>query len=122
MQPQIFVESDRLILREIVPSDDENLFILDGDPLVNEYLGNTPVKSKLESSKIIEYIRQQYIDNGIGRWAVILKDTNQFIGWLGLKLEKEVRPNYAYYDLGYRFVSEFWGKGYATESAILSVE
>ena len=122
MQPEIFVESDRLILREIVPSDVDNLFVLDSDPLVNKYLGTTPLKTKQESEKVIDYIRQQYVDNGIGRWAVILKDTNEFIGWSGLKLEKEVRPNVAYYDLGYRFIPKYWGNGYATESAIVSIE
>jgi [ribosomal protein S5]-alanine N-acetyltransferase len=118
---QVFVETDRLILREIVASDANDMFLLDSDPLVNKYLGNKPVKSLAESSAIIEFIRKQYQDNGIGRWAVILKQTNAFIGWSGLKLEDGIRED-NYYDLGYRFIPKYWEKGYATEAAIASLD
>ena len=70
----------------------------------------------------IQSIRQQYIDNGIGRWAVIDKNNNAFLGWSGLKLIKEATEGYdTRYDLGYRFLRKYWGKGYATETAIASV-
>jgi len=68
-------------------------------------------------------IRQQYIHNGIGRWAVIEKDTNHFVGWAGLKLVKEPTNGHVnYYDLGYRFIKKYWGKGYATECAKASLD
>lgn len=53
---------------------------LDNNPNVNKYLGNNPVKSIEESKKIIENVHKQYQENGIGRFAVILKETNEFIG------------------------------------------
>jgi len=34
-----------------------------------------------EALDVIRFIRQQYMDNGIGRWAIIEKDTNTFVGW-----------------------------------------
>ena len=62
------------------------------------------------------------IDNGIGRWAIIEKNTNNFIGWTGLKLVTELTNNHVnYYDLGYRLIKSYWGKGYATESANASL-
>lgn len=118
---KIFIETDRLLLREIVPTDAANLFKLDSDPLVNRYLGNKPIKTLQESADIITYIRQQYDTNGIGRWAVIEKESGAFIGWSGLKLEDGIRPK-AYYDLGYRFIPSFWGRGYATESGLASLD
>ena len=40
------------------------------------------------------------------------------IGWSGFKLIRDVVNGHSnYYDLGYRFRREFWGRGYATESA-----
>ena len=70
---QVFVETQRLLLGEIVPEDVEGMFELDSDREVHRFLGNQPVSSRVESMAIINMIRQQYKDNGIGRWAVIDK-------------------------------------------------
>lgn len=118
----IFAETDRLILREILPEDEESLFLLDSDPEVHLFLGNNPIKKIEEARNVIEFIRQQYVDNGIGRWAVIEKETAEFIGWSGLKLITEITNNHVnYYDLGYRLIKKYWGKGYATETAYASL-
>jgi ribosomal-protein-alanine N-acetyltransferase len=111
------IETERLFLRELLPTDEEGMFELDSNPKVHIYLGNNPVKSIEESREMIANIRQQYLENGIGRWAVILKETGEFIGWSGLKLEKNVNGKEAFYDLGYRFMQKHWGKGYAFETA-----
>ena len=110
-------ETERLLLRELLPSDAEGMFRLDSNPEVHKYLGNDPVKDMSQTYDVIANIRQQYLDNCIGRWAVILKETNEFIGWSGLKIEKNINGHERFYDLGYRFIQEFWGKGYAYESA-----
>lgn len=115
---KIFAETERLILRELLPGDAAGMFEMDGDPEVHLYLGNKPVQSIEQSKADIELIRKQYIENGIGRWAVIEKATERFVGWAGLKLIKETTNKHInYYDLGYRFSKRFWGKGYATEAA-----
>ena len=111
------IETERLLLRELLPTDDAGMFELDSNPEVHIYLGNKPVKSIEESREAIANIRQQYLENGIGRWAVILKETGEFIGWSGLKLEKNVNGHETFYDLGYRFIQKHWGKGYAFETA-----
>ncbi len=120
---KIFVETDRLILREILSSDDQGMFELDSDPEVHKYVGQNPAKSIEECRKTIEYVREQYISNGIGRWAVVEKASNNFIGWSGLKILTEtVNKHTNFYDLGYRFSKKYWGKGFATESAQASLE
>ena len=118
---RIYVDTGRLILREIVESDVDGIFELDSDPEVHRYLGNKPIKSIREAQETIKHIRDQYEENGIGRWAVIEKMTNEFIGWTGLKYEEDVRTEMNYYDIGYRFKKKFWGKGIATETAIASL-
>jgi [ribosomal protein S5]-alanine N-acetyltransferase len=114
----IIIETERLLLREILPSDDKGMFRLDSNPNVHKFLGNNPVKSIEESRKLITNIRNQYLENGIGRYAVILKETNDFIGWCGIKYITEPENGYInFYELGYRFIEEYWGKGYGYESA-----
>ncbi len=111
-------ESERLLFRELQPSDENSLFELDSDPDVHGYLGNTPLKSMDEIKSAIAMIRQQYKDNGVGRMAVILKETGEFLGWAGLKLvTNEINCHVNHYDLGYRFIKNHWGRGYATEAA-----
>lgn len=120
---KVFAETERLILREILPTDIEGMFELDSDPMVHRYLGNKIVTDKKQIETIINFIRQQYIDNGIGRWAIIEKNTGNFLGWTGLKYVTELTNGHKnFYDLGYRIIRKYWGKGIATETAFASLD
>jgi RimJ/RimL family protein N-acetyltransferase len=111
------IETERLLFRELLPTDDVAMFALDSDPEVVKYVGIKPLTHIAETRKVIQMIRQQYLDYGIGRWAVILKETGECIGWAGLKYIKQLNGRRDNYDLGYRFMTQHWGKGYGTESA-----
>jgi ribosomal-protein-alanine N-acetyltransferase len=117
----IHVETDRFILRDIEESDVQGIFDLDSDPEVHTYLGTPPIKTLDEARDVISYIRNQYTDNGIGRWAVIDRNSGDFVGWTGLKYEQELRTEFDYYDIGYRLRRKYWGQGIATLTAIESV-
>lgn len=114
----LIIETERLLLRELLPSDAEAMFKMDSNPNVHKYLWNKPTRTIEETRKIIEFVRNQYIQNNIGRFAVISKETNEFIGWAGLKFNTETINNKTnFYDIGYRLDEPFWGKGYATEAS-----
>ena len=65
----VFIETERLVLREILPSDREAMFLLDSDPEVHRYLGGTPLTDIGQTDEVIRFIRRQYADNGIG-WKI----------------------------------------------------
>jgi len=117
------LETKRLILRKFEETDFERMFLMDSNPEVMKYIGVPPLSDVNESKNVIKMIQQQYRDNGIGRLAVIEKETNLLIGWSGLKLlTQEINGYNNIYDLGYRFLPESWGKGYALESAKASLD
>lgn len=121
---KFYIETERLILRELRIGDLEGMFELDSDPEVHRYLGNKPIKNKNEAKKTIENVLNQYKERGIGRWAVMEKHTGDFIGWSGIRLNTEYNMNgfTTYHDVGYRLIKRFWGKGYATESGKAAVD
>jgi RimJ/RimL family protein N-acetyltransferase len=117
------LETDRLILRNIQLSDIEGMFELDSDPEVHKYLGNKPFTVKSQTENNIKEIIKQYESYGIGRWALVNKQTNEFMGWSGLKFNTITINGFTNcYDVGYRIIKRFWGKGYATESSIAALD
>lgn len=107
-------ESERLYFREFTPEDAPLIYKLNSDPEVVKYVHELPVTHLTTALANIETnILPQYAKYGYGRWAVYLKDSQDFIGWCGLKY----RPERSETDLGYRFIRQYWGKGYATEAA-----
>ena len=117
------LETKRCILRDFNKNDAQNLFDLDSDPEVHIYLGNKPLKNIEEVHPILEHLLNQKIELGTARLAVINKDNQEFIGWAGIKLITEPINNMVnFYELGYRFKKEYWGKGYATETGLASLD
>lgn len=117
-----FAETPRLRLRELQATDAAGMFELDSDPQVHRYLGNQPVQTLAQSQEIIAFVRRQYQENGIGRWAVEHKETGEFLGWAGLKLIREpLNGHVNFYEVGYRLIRRHWGHGYATEAARASM-
>jgi [ribosomal protein S5]-alanine N-acetyltransferase len=120
---KIITETERLIIREILPTDVDQMFELHSDPEVHTFLGNKTITCKEQAIDIIKFVRQHYVDYGVGRWAIIMKETNEFVGWTGLEfVTTETNSHKNYYDLGYRLIKRYWGRGIATESAFASLD
>lgn len=112
------IETERLILRELLFSDAEAMFKMDNNPNVHTYLGTNPTKTIDDVNDFISNVRTEYVVNKIGRFAILHKDTNEFIGWAGLKFVTEPENELVnFFDLSYRLQEEHWGKGYAQEAA-----
>ena len=85
----LLMETERTYISELLQDDAPAMFEMDSDPEVHRYVGQQPTETLEKTRQVIDYIRQQYTDNGIGRWAVVDKQTDRFIGWTGFKLIKE---------------------------------
>jgi ribosomal-protein-alanine N-acetyltransferase len=113
------IETERLYLRELDFQDELDLFEMDSDPDVHLYIENKPVTDISQITHIIGLLKKQYEDFGIARWAVIDKNSNECLGWCGLKYFNFPLNNHSnFYEHGYRFKKKHWGKGYATESSL----
>lgn len=114
----IIIETSRLIIREHTDQDVENLL-----PILTDLVTMSFWPSPLTSDQVVEWVasnRKSYQDHGFGRWAIILKEGNQFIGDCGIKLASldGTMEN----DLGYIIDHRHWNKGYALEAAIACKE
>jgi len=109
----IILETPRLFLRQFTEADAPLIRQLNSEPGVLQYIPEPVPESDERAREIIADIILPQYKNNLGRWAVHLKETNEFIGWCGLKWLKETDE----IDLGYRFIPAAWGKGYATEAA-----
>ncbi|MGI4871312.1 MAG: GNAT family N-acetyltransferase [Janthinobacterium lividum] len=113
--------TERLLLRPLQADDAPGMLELDRDPAVHRYLGGIggPMAASLaDSQATIRFIEAQYAAVGIGRWAVLLRATGEFMGWAGLKLVAgPINGHHDFYDLGYRFIPRYWRQGYGYEAA-----
>jgi len=107
----------RLLLREMTPEDADNLYQLNLDPEVIRYTGDPPFDSILDAKNFLNRYNH-YQKYGFGRWAVIRKLDNAFLGWCGLKYSPDLNE----YDIGYRFMKKYWSQGFATESATACIK
>ena len=109
---KIIITTERLYIREKTADDAENAYLLNLDPEVIKYTGDPPFES-IEAAKIFLQNYNHYTKYGFGRWAVIDKANNEYLGWCGLKYSADLNE----YDIGFRFFKLHWNKGYATEAA-----
>ena len=109
-----FLETERLILREIDASDDAFMLDLLNQPSFIKYIGDRNVRDLEQSREFIESrYRKSYADNGFGLWAVELKETGEPIGICGF-VRRDSLPDA---DVGFAFLPQFERRGYAFESA-----
>lgn len=115
----LILETERLIMRPMLHEDAEALFEMDKNPKVHNYLWQKPYTKIEEIHAYIDSIRNQYETNKIGRFSTIIRETNEIIGWTGIKYITDHVENGRtnFYDYGYRIHEKSWNKGYATEAS-----
>ena len=109
----MFLETERLYLREMEQSDFDSLCkILKDEETMYAYEG------AFNDTEVQEWLDRQiarYQKYGFGLWAAVLKESGKMIGQCGLTMQpwkdKELL------EIGYLFQREYWHRGYAVETA-----
>jgi hypothetical protein len=70
------------------------MFLLDSNPNIHSYSGNNSVYSIQQSMANIEKLWTEFIKNAICRYAIVLKETNEFIGWANIKFNVELENDH----------------------------
>jgi ribosomal-protein-alanine N-acetyltransferase len=109
----IVMETPRLVLRHFEETDLPTLHSMLSDPIVMKFW---PAPFTLEQSQQwLERHFRNYRETGLGRYAVISKESQTLIGDCGIvQAELDGKPEN---DLGYIIARDAWGNGYATEAA-----
>ncbi len=113
--PIIEFETERLICRQWRPSDFPSFARINADPKVMEFFPK--LLSTLESNALAESFKDFIELYGFGLWAVELKESNEFIGFVGLSIPTIIFPFSPCVEIAWRIGSHYWGQGYATEAA-----
>ena len=108
------LETERLYLRKLKPSDYESLCKIMQDPTVMMAYEHAFSEAEVKDWLLRQFYRYETHDCGL--WAVILKSTDEMIGQCGITLQKWGERDV--HEIGYLFQKAYWHQGYATEAAI----
>jgi len=114
---QVFLETERLVLRQFTLDDVDNLVELDSDPGVMHFItgGRATPRDEIENDILPWFLHYYEPEDRYGFWVAIEKSTGKFLGWFHFR-PADGRPSDEP-ELGYRLCRSAWGRGYATEGS-----
>ena len=109
------LETDRLLLRHLLPGDLDNLYALYSDPEIRRYFPDG-TRTYEETREELEWFLNGHPRNPeLGLWATIDKDTNQFIGRCGLL--PWIIDGVLEVEIAYLLAKPYWNQGLGAEVA-----
>ena len=107
------LKTERLTLRQLVSSDDNEIFALRSDDNVNKYLDRKPSQSIEDAKNFIQTINENIQRNDSIYWAITLNDTDKLIGTICLF---DFSKDQLKAEIGYELLPDFQGKGLMQEA------
>jgi RimJ/RimL family protein N-acetyltransferase len=112
MTGTVILETERLVLRELEPTDLDFLASMMADPDVSHHYDRR--FSREAADEWLHRQLERYANDGHGLWLALERGTGTPVGQIGLILqtvEGRKRP-----EIGWLLDRKQWGKGYATEA------
>lgn len=107
------LETDRLVLRKMLPCDAADMFEYASRPEVSEYLLWNPHATQRFTKNYLHFLQTQYMTKNFYDWAVTLRSSEKMIGTCGFT-SFDLANNSA--EVGYVLSSSYWGQGIAPEA------
>ena len=111
----LVIETNRLWLRRWRDSDRTPFAAMNADSKVMEYFPG--VMTRADSDALADRIQQHFDDHGFGLWAVEIKESDPFVGFIGLAIPRFEAHFTPCVEIGWRLAAKHWRRGYATEGA-----
>ncbi|MFC5408096.1 GNAT family N-acetyltransferase [Larkinella bovis] len=107
------LETERLVLRQLEPADQQDLFVLRSSPALMQFIPRPLAKSATDAASLIEDFRMSAIANERITWGITEKTASTVIGTIGyVRILKE----HARAELGYLLHADHQGKGLMLEA------
>jgi RimJ/RimL family protein N-acetyltransferase len=112
--------TERLQLRQWRDEDKPIFAEMNADPRVMEFFPSLLTRQQSDAGvdRSITHIEKY----GWGFWALELRETEEFLGFVGMKNVTEDLPFAPAVEIGWRLAFPYWGKGYASEAAKASLD
>ena len=102
------ITTKRLLLRPVRLADAEDFYRIGSDPENNRFTIHYP-----NMDATLSGMADYWMGDPLGKYAVVMKGTNQFAGAVEVHLDERNQKA----EIGYLITRRFWGNGYAPEAA-----
>ncbi len=111
----MLIETPRLAIRDWRDADRRPFAAMNADPDVMRFFPS--VLNAAESDAMLQRIQTSFAKHGFGLWAVSLRTTDEFAGFIGLSVPAFQGRFTPCVEIGWRLAARFWNQGFATEGA-----
>jgi len=109
------LQTTRLELIEIKQEHAPEIFRIHSNELVCQYYGKDPMQKLSQAQGMIDLLNKNYMERRGIRWGIVTKETQEFIGTLGLNNLQEHNKRA---EIGYELHPDYWRQGYVSEAVI----
>ncbi|MBW5423879.1 GNAT family N-acetyltransferase [Streptomyces sp. BG9H] len=116
------IRTPRLLLRRWHDGDLAPMAEINADPRVMQWIDDGRARDLEQTAEDIERWEEEWDDEGFGLFAVELLASGELAGFTGLFVPDFLPELSSDIAIGWRFASQFWGQGYASEAAQATLE
>lgn len=116
------IRTPRLLLRRWYDDDLAPMADINADPDVMRWVDDGSVRDLDDTAEAIEQWEDEWDEEGFGLFAVELLASGELAGFVGLSVPEYLPQTLGAVAISWRFGSQFWGQGYASEAAHATLE